>query len=269
MAKYKSFSVFLLFVKGNIFAIGGNLELAPQNPIIGEIRDRFLSKRLVIISTASSDPDKAGKKYSFIFNTFGIDTYVISAVKREEADREKYAKIIRESGGVFFTGGNQMRLTSIIGGTEIHYAIAEKMKEEDFIVIGTSAGAAAMPETMIAYSEPEEALSKGAVKLSPGLGFVSGIIIDTHLISRNRIWRLLQVVAENPKIIGIGLAENTGILINKRGESRVVGEGVVVIVDGEKITYTNIPEIRDGEVFTVKNIMVDLLTHGQSLNLPI
>jgi len=107
------------------------------------------------------------------------------------------------------------------------------------------------------------------VKLSPGLGFVSGIIIDTHLISRNRIWRLLQVVAENPKIIGIGLAENTGILINKRGESRVVGEGVVVIVDGEKITYTNIPEIRDGEVFTVKNIMVDLLTHGQSLNLPI
>ncbi len=250
-------------MKGLLLPIGGHLHLVPHNPIIRKIKEILPANRITIIASASLNPIKTAKDYSFIFNALGINTDVITGTRREDFSSSRYISYVKNAGGVFFTGGNQMRLTSLMGGTEIHRIILKKLAEdEDFLVAGTSAGAAAMPETMIAYGEAEDALLKGSVRLAPGLGFIGDIIIDTHLISRNRIWRLLQVVAENPGLIGIGLAENTGLLINGEGKCKVVGEDVVVIIDGSEISYTNIPELEDGKPFTVKGIKVNMLSNG-------
>ena len=250
-------------MKGILFPIGGNLQLVPHNPIIKKIEDLLPSNRIAIISAASANPRKTAKNYSFIFNTFGISTDIIVVRRRENADSEKYINYVESAGGVFFTGGNQLRLTSLLGGTEIHRIILKRLKEEeDFIVVGTSAGASAMPETMIAYGEAEEALLKGSVKLAPGMGFIGDIIIDTHLITRNRIWRLLQVVAENPALVGVGLAENTGFLVDNKNNCEVIGENAVVIVDCSEISYTNIPDLEDAKPFTVRDIKVHILTEG-------
>ncbi len=250
-------------MKGLLFPIGGHLQLVPYNPIIRKIKEMLPSKRIAIISAASANPLKTAKNYSFIFNALGINTDIIPLKSRENVDSPEYIKYVKWAGGIFLPGGNQMRLTSLIGGTELHRIILRRLSEENnFLVAGTSAGAAAMPETMIAYGEAEEALLKGSVRLAPGLGFIGDIILDTHLITRNRIWRLLQTVAENPGLIGIGLAENTGLLINGKGKCEVVGEDAVVIVDGSEISYTNIPELEDGKPFTVKDIKVHILTQG-------
>ncbi|NPA75112.1 MAG: cyanophycinase [Euryarchaeota archaeon] len=248
-------------MKGRIFLIGGHLELVPYNPIIQEIEELLDGDILVIISLASANPVKSAKTYSFIFNTFGINVKVIDSSDRGAMNDKKYVDILKNSGGVFFTGGNQMRLTSILGGTKVHEIIKERLSDNDFVVIGTSAGATAIPETMIAYGSSEEALLKGAVKLAPGLGLRGDIIVDTHFISRNRIWRLLHVVAENPSLRGIGLSENTGIFI-ENDYGKVLGEGPVVVVDGTGITYTNIPDVGDGEPFSIKGITINILTHG-------
>ncbi len=255
-------------MKGWLFPIGGHLELVPHNPIIKRIEDLLVSNRITIVSIASTNPLKTAKSYSFIFNTFGISTDIIATKSREKLDSERYIKYVEDTGGIFFTGGNQLRLTSILGGTEIHRIILKRLStERDFVVIGTSAGSSAMPETMIAYGEADEALLKGSVKLAPGLGFIGGVIMDTHLIARNRIWRLLHVVAENPALIGIGLAENTGLIIDGDGNCEAIGEDVVVIVDGTGISYTNIPEIEEGMPFTVRDIKVHILTDGSKYKL--
>jgi len=256
-------------VKGTLFPIGGHLQLVPHNPIIRRIEDALHINRIAIISAASSSPTSSAKNYAFIFETFGISTDILAIEKREDAELEKYIESVKNAGGIFFTGGNQMRLTSLIGGTAIHRIILKRLEEEqNFIVVGTSAGASAMPETMIAYGEAEDALLKGSVKTGPGLGLIGGVLIDTHLITRNRIWRLLQVVAENPAIIGIGLAENTGMLIDGAGHCEVIGENAAVIVDGSEISYTNIPELEDNMPFTVRDIKVHMLTHGDKYTLP-
>ncbi len=249
-------------MSGKIFPIGGNLELVPYNPIIKKISELLDDETLVIIPSASSNPVSSAKKYSFIFNTLGINTKAIYGKKRGCFNEKKTLKVLESAAGVFFTGGNQMRLTSLLGGTETAIYISERFADDDnFLIVGTSAGAAALPDTMIAYGEAENALLKGAVQLAPGLGFLENIIIDTHFIERNRIWRILHVVAENPGTIGIGLGENTGMLIEK-GTGTIIGAGSVVIVEGSEINYTNIPDIEEGKPFTVKGIKVNILTHG-------
>lgn len=251
-----------------LFPIGGNLQLVPHNPIIKKIEDLVSSNRIAIISIASANPRKTAKNYSFIFNTFGISTDIIAIKSREGVDSERYIRYVESAGGIFFTGGNQLRLTSLLGGTEIHRIILRRLADEnDFLVVGTSAGASAMPETMIAYGEAENALLKGSVKLAPGMGFIGGIIIDTHFITRNRIWRLLQVVAENPALLGVGLAENTGFLIGGDGKCEVIGENAVVIVDGSQISFTNIPDLEDGKPLRIRDIKVHILTEGDKYSL--
>ncbi len=257
-------------MKGILFPIGGHLELVPYNPIIKEMESLLDSRTLVIIPAASATPLKTARNYSFIFNTFGINTKIIHLKSRSDADQKKNVEYIQNAGGIFFTGGNQLRLTSLLGGTEVHKIITKKLADDrDFLVSGTSAGAVSISDTMVAYGEAEEALLKGAIRLSPGLGFIDNMIIDTHFITRNRIWRLLQVVAENPGLLGIGLAENTGLIIDSNRNGKIVGEGTVVVVDGSEVTYTNIPDIEDGEPFSINGIKVDILTDGKTCNLAI
>src|SRR5690606_15902723 len=167
----------------------------------------------------------ASKKHA---RTNGI---VMEIRKREDAANEKYIKRIKKCNGVMFTGGNQLRLSTIFGGTEILNIISERYMKEAFVVAGTSAGAMAMSNTMIYQGSSSGALIKGEVKITTGLALLRNVIIDSHFDKRGRFGRLTQAVASNPSCIGIGLGEDTGVLITEGHKMEVIGSGLVIIFD--------------------------------------
>src|SRR5687767_7663217 len=145
-----------------------------------------------------------------------------------------------------FSGGNQLRLAATYGGTEFLKIIKKRYREENFVIAGTSAGAMAMSKTMIYEGNATRAHLKGEVKMTTGLGFVSKVIIDSHFEKRGRFGRLAQSVATNPMCIGIGLGEDTGMLIIGGDKMEAIGSGLVIIIDGHDIMHCNIADIPDG-----------------------
>jgi cyanophycinase len=183
--------------------------------------------------------------------------------KREDVQNPDYIERIRKADGVMFSGGDQLRLTSIFGGTEIYQILHDRYQEEDnFVIAGTSAGAMAMSNTMIYQGKSDLAHLKGEVKLTTGLAFVGNVIIDSHFDKRGRFNRLAQAVASNPQCTGIGLGEDTGVVITHGNQLEVVGSGAVVIVDGRDIMHTNITEVGLGEPIAVENLRVSIMVRG-------
>ncbi len=168
--------------------------------------------QIEIITTASKIPKEVGPEYAKAFEYLGAgNVHVLHIEKREEALKEENIERIEKADVVMFTGGDQLRLTSILGGTPIHDLILHKYVNEDFIFAGTSAGAAAASNSMIYQGSSSEALLKGEVKITSGLGLIDHVIIDTHFVHRGRIGRLFQAVVRNPRTLGIGLGEDTGL----------------------------------------------------------
>ncbi len=257
-------------MRGPVVAIGGNVDLFPEEPIfvrIGDLLKKSHSERkgrprIVIIPSASDNPVSSGKKYSYVFQNLGIDVDVLTPLKRKEASDPKIVATAERANGFFFAGGNQLRLTSIVGGTPLMEAIFSRFLE-GALVAGTSAGAAALTETMIAYGESYEALLKGKVELSPGFGFIGGAVIDTHVLTRGRFPRLVHVVSENPYILGVGLAEDTAVVWDfDKASFEVLGTRNVVVVDGRDIDATNIPEIEHSDPISVSGLRVHILGNG-------
>ncbi len=250
-------------MSGKLLIIGGGLETVPGNPIIKRFYDEVggCGARVLIIPTASHKPSRSARRYAYVFGTMGMTPVVADIRNRDDANEEKAVKMLEKADGVFFTGGDQLRLTSVLGGSMLHEALIDRFRE-GMVVAGTSAGAAAVPDVMIAYGEAEIALRKGSVRLAPGLGFLEDAVVDTHFVERNRIWRLLQVVTENPQIIGLGIAEDTAVVADGGDVWEVIGEYSVVIIDGREIKNTNIPEIEDGEPIGVTGVVIHVLTHG-------
>ncbi|MEY4571795.1 MAG: hypothetical protein RLZ10_1006, partial [Bacteroidota bacterium] len=200
--------------------------------------------KIEIIPTASKIPETVGPEYAKAFQFLGAtNVNVLDIQKREDAINESNIIRIKEADVVFFTGGDQLRLTSIIGGTPIHDKILEKYQNENFIYVGTSAGAHSASKSMIYQGSSQEALLKGEIKITSGLGLIDHVVIDTHFVKRGRIGRLLQAVVSNPKALGIGLGEDTGLLITDGSEMEALGTGLVILVDGRKITDTNITDV--------------------------
>lgn len=166
-----------------------------------------------------------------------------------------------------FTGGDQLRLTTILGGTKIHTIILEKYQNEDFVFAGTSAGAAAASSSMIYQGSSSEALLKGEVKITSGLGLIDDVIFDTHFVHRGRIGRLFQAVDSNPKTLGIGLGEDTGLLITDGRYMKAIGSGLVILVDGRFIKDTNITEVEMGEPISIKNLVVHVMSQDDHYDL--
>ena len=255
--------------KGSITA--KNLELkSPENLHFFE---RGILKRLIlesaynedsrieVVTTASLIPQEVGEEYLHAFKSLGAkNADMMSIVNREEAADEKNAERIRKADVVMFTGGDQLRLSSILGGTQIHKLILEKYRNENFIYAGTSAGAAAASNNMIYEGSSHEALLKGEVKIAAGLGLIDGVIIDTHFVHRGRIGRLFQAVASNPATLGIGLGEDTGLLITGGKNMKAIGSGLVILVDGRSIKDTNIHEIEMGQPISIKNLVVHVMS---------
>jgi cyanophycinase len=266
--------------KGKIIAIGG-AEDKGTNPENGEIQRTNLNffelgilrriveeaggtdARIEVITTASIIPFEVGNNYLNSFGKIGCTNIGLMHIRtREDVANEDYMKRIEKCDCIMFTGGNQMRLTAVFGGTLFLKTIIQRYQKEKFVVAGTSAGAMAMSRTMIYEGSSSRAHLKGEVKTTTGLGFMDNVIFDSHFEKRGRFGRLAQVVAANPSCIGVGLGEDTGMLITLGNRMEAIGSGLVIIIDGHEISHTNIADIPAGNPMSVENLKVHFCAKG-------
>lgn len=220
-----------------------------------------------IITTASQIPDIVGPEYIKAFTHLGAKhVNVLDIFNREQANSEEIVARINAADVVMFTGGDQLRLTSILGGTLFHDALLNKYQNEDFIYAGTSAGAAAASENMIYQGSSTEALLKGEIKMTQGLGLIENVTVDTHFVQRGRMGRLFQAVVNNPRTLGVGLGEDTGLFIS--GDvMTAIGSGLVIIVDGRFIKDTNLTNVELGQPISIENLIVNVMSMNDTYNL--
>ncbi len=242
----------------NLILIGGNLK--KDSPILKKIAENYKGGEVLIIPYASSVPFDTYFHYAEIFKKYGIKN-LISFLAPSERDRlnvKKLERHIEKAEIIFFTGGNQLKLTTMLGGTKI-FDVLKNLKKRDVMIIGTSAGAAFMGDLMIYEGSADKGAFKGKVELTKGLGLLKDIVIDTHFHRRRRLLRLIQVVVSNPSVLGIGLSEDTAIFV-KGDFFEVVGRGVVTVIDGRDIKKTNISGLRPGRPFGVENVKIHILS---------
>jgi cyanophycinase len=224
--------------------------------------------RFEIITTASSIPEEVGEEYVKAFAQLNVmDVGVLNIKSREEANAPENIERLKKADVVMFTGGDQLRLTSIFGGTTFHHLLLEKYENELFIISGTSAGAAASSNNMIYQGSSHGALLKGEVKITGGLGFINNVIIDTHFVQRGRIGRLLYACASNPINVGIGLGEDTGLLISNGNDMEAIGSGLIILVDGTHMRHTNMTDVEMGEPVSIENLIVHVMSIGDHFDL--
>lgn len=271
--------------KGKLIAIGGNedkgtesepnyeqknnlnfFELQILGRIVHEIGGK--DKRIEVITSASSIPKEVGTNYKDAFEKLGCTNVGVLHIRsREDAIQKENINRIKECNGVMFTGGNQLRLSTIYGGTEILRILFDRYMHEEFVIAGTSAGAMAMSSTMIYQGSSSGALIKGEVKITTGLALAKDVIIDSHFDKRGRFGRLVQSVSSNPSCIGIGLGEDTGVLITGGNMLEAIGSGLVVIFDGHDIKHSNIADLQEGSPISVENMIVHIMTKGNHYDL--
>ncbi len=224
--------------------------------------------RVEIITTASKIPKEIGAEYVKAFTYLGADNVdVLHIERREQAMDKEVVERLRKADIVMFTGGDQLRLSSILGGTPFHDLLLEKYHNEEFIYAGTSAGAAAASNSMIYQGSSSEALLKGEVKTTSGLGLIDGVTIDTHFVQRGRIGRLFQAVVGNPKVLGIGLGEDTGLLITNGKQMEAIGSGLVILVDGREIKDTNLTQVELGQPISISHLVTHVMSKHDTFNL--
>lgn len=252
--------------------IGGHLL------VIGGAEDKYNERRILrkflelaggdeaevlIVPVASDYPEFAADVYTQAFRNLGVaNPRVLRATSRQDVVGADMADLLDGVSGVFITGGDQMRLVSILGGTEFAARLRKLVRETPIVLAGTSAGAAGMSSSMIVRGEALPHPQKNSVRLSPGLGFLKNIIIDQHFTERGRISRLITAVSYNPYNLGIGVDENTAIILNSNGSLEVFGAGAATIVDGSQITYNEIAEVADTESFSVCGVQLHILRDG-------
>lgn len=225
-------------------------------------------KKVEIITTASNAPKEVEEMYRDAFGRIGFrDIGFINIKDKVEARSADFCKRIAKAHTVFFSGGGQLKLSATLGGTETIKMVKEKyLNDSDFLVAGTSAGAMAMSQIMISEGGNHEAIIKDDLKMAGGLGILSNCIIDTHFIKRGRFGRLSHAIIMDPEALGIGLGEDTALLI-KDDIAVCHGSGMVVIIDGNEILKTNITEIEDDCPIFVENLKVHLLSKGCSFSI--
>jgi len=219
--------------------------------------------KIVVITTASSIPKEVGENYFDAFTKLGCQHIsIIDIREREQSELPENIKLIEEANCLMFSGGDQSKIVDKIGGTTLHHIISRKLKEEVFVLAGTSAGAMCMSTEMISGGHSTEALFKGGVHMRDGMGFLSDVIIDTHFIQRGRFGRLSEAVARFPNLLGLGLAEDTGLIIRNGNDCEVIGSGMVIVFDPSELTHNNVSILKEGLPVSITNLKVNVLAHG-------
>lgn len=217
--------------------------------------------RVEVITTASQIPEMVGVEYIKAFNQLNVTHVNILDIRsREDALKRENLERIRKADVVMFSGGDQLRLTSIFGGTEFLQLLKKRYRDEHLVIAGTSAGAAAASTNMIYRGQSNEALVKGEVQITAGLGFLDSVFIDTHFVQRGRIGRLFYAVASNPGVLGIGLGEDTGLLITEGSIMEAIGSGLIILVDGRNIVQTNIYDVEIGSPISIEGLKVHVMS---------
>ncbi|MFD1873226.1 cyanophycinase [Hymenobacter bucti] len=267
--------------KGSLLAIGGH-EKRHATSATDEAEDKspeFILQRfveelagqrtVVILPAASEEPEEAAQDYIEVFTSLGVERIeVLHIQSREQANSAEALDIINRADGVLITGGDQLRLTALLGGTALLARLGERYLHEPIIIAGTSAGAAAMSTPMIYQGRNDAGFLKDEIHITTGLQLLRDVAIDTHFIKRGRMVRMAQIIATNPGCIGLGLEEDTAVLITKGRELEVLGNGIVVLLDGHDCTGNTIYDIAPGEVFSIRDLRLHLLAKGQRFTLP-
>ena len=256
------------FFLGRLIAIGGNEDKANELVVLKRVVKEIgkTDFRVGVITTASEDPEQRGKEYQQVFTKLGASGIeVLNITQRTQANDNKWVKSLENVDLIFITGGDQLRLTTILGGSNVLAAVQNRL-EAGALIAGTSAGATVFSDTMIYEGESEEGLFKGSVLTTSGFGFVEKIIFDTHFMARGRIGRLMQIITTNPTCIGVGIGEDSAVVLKGNGVAEVVGTGQVIIVEGRDIGHSNIMDIKPGEPIAVENVRIHSLVNGYGYN---
>ena len=249
--------------RGYIIPIGGGEEKELDPVILRRFVELSGGKdaNIVIIPTASQ-LDDTGPRYEAIFSGLGAaETSSIPIASRKDCNNPEFAERCEKASGIFITGGNQLRLSAILGGSDVAQTI-RRINARGVPVAGTSAGASIMSEHMMAGGEPDSSPSEGGAVLAPGLGLTNAAIIDQHFSERNRLGRLLSAIALNPFLLGMGIDEDTAAFIDSHGVLEVIGSGTITIVDGGNMIYCSAHAAQRDQGLGMLGLKMDILHEG-------
>jgi cyanophycinase len=252
--------------RGTLIIIGGHEDKEGDRDILREVARHVHGGKLVLATVASHQPEGYFEDYQRAFKGMDIGELVELYVEERAAagDREKLS-VLDDAAGVFFSGGDQLRITSQIGDTGIE-AKVRGIYERGGVVAGTSAGASVMSETMLVKGSSKETHRIGDLHMAPGIGLIRDVIIDQHFAERGRMGRLLGAVAHNPRVLGMGIDEDTAAIVE--GDClRVIGSGGIYVVDGSGVTYCNVAEAEAEKALSMHDVRVHVLSAGDGFDL--
>lgn len=253
---------------GYLVIIGGAEDKKGESVILRQAPEMLSEEEtLTVLTTATEKPEEAGRNYKEVFERLGVKSVKILNINtRDDAENEENCEIIKNSKCIFMTGGDQLRITSILGGTPASCEL-KNLYEKGGIIMGTSAGASVMSSTMVVQGNDNEPARKCTLKMAPGLGLFNGVIIDQHFDQRGRFGRLLCGVAENPDVLGIGIDEDTAIKLFPDRHFEIIGSNAVTIIDGKTIQSSNVSELNPNEILAIMGVTVHTLPQGYGFEL--
>jgi len=255
--------------KGALIIIGGHEDRTGERRILGAVAERLGDDgKIVVCTVASAEPDSLWEEYESAFRALGVPhVYRLDVESREDAATPRAMRILEGATGVFFTGGDQLKITSQIGDTPL-YSRVQEIFEAGGVIAGTSAGASAMSETMLVANDGEASYRiKSALLMAPGLGLAQDMLIDQHFSERGRMARLIGAVSQNPRVLGVGIDEDTAIIVEHNRSFVVLGSGAVYIVDGSTTSYSNIGEEDSDRTLSSHGLTVHMLSQGDRFDL--
>lgn len=230
--------------------------------VIAEMRKKKPSVALLPI--ASNHQEEIAAVYETAFGKIGHKTHPIVIHEKEDVDHKKNLEKISGADGIFITGGDQAKLKKLLSGTRFLEILHERYQNEEFVIAGTSAGAMIMSEYMIDTGSSEESVIKGIIKLTKGFGFLHKTIIDTHFFNRGRFARLTEALLQKKSLIGIGISEDTGLVVTAGNAMKAIGSGTIIIMDNDEIKSTNYENVKDKDPIFIEHLVVHLLARGSA-----
>jgi cyanophycinase len=255
--------------KGSLVIIGGHEDRTGERKILRAVADRLGDDgKIVVCTVASAEPESLWEEYESAFRALGVPhVFRLDIESREDASSPRAMRILEGATGVFFTGGDQLKITSQVGDTPM-YSRVQEIYEQGGVIAGTSAGASAMSETMLVANNGDASYRiKSALLMAPGLGLAQDMLIDQHFAERGRMSRLIGAVTQNPRVLGIGIDEDTALILERNRGFRVLGAGAVYVVDASKSTYSNIGEEASDRTLSSFGLSVHMLSQGDRFDL--
>src|SRR5215204_134111 len=258
--------------RGELIIIGGHEEKSQDGDrnILQCVAERAKHEKghLLLMTVASQEPESLAAQYQNVFADLGVrDIETLDIRSREDAVSEDAVAKVKRAGVVFFTGGDQLRITSQIGDSPVYQCLAERFHKKKLTVAGTSAGAAAIPETMLISGPGDTSDIVSGLGMAPGLGLLDGVVIDSHFAERGRYGRLLGAVAQNPKNLGVGIDEDTAIVVQSGECFEVIGSGAVYILDGSSVSYSSLSEEQPEGVMSIFDVRMHVLAERDCFDL--